>query len=83
MAFALVATVADKLGVDYQDGAEDSAARDDASSQVLTTTSARPSAALDEQVRSLDSIASEDMFSYDFVMNSDEHREWLAAAGSN
>ena len=36
-----------------------------------------------EQVRSLDSIASEDMFSYDFVMNSDEHREWLAAAGSN
>jgi len=36
-----------------------------------------------EQVRSLDSIALEDMFSYDFVMNSDEHREWLAAAGSN
>jgi hypothetical protein len=35
-----------------------------------------------EQVRSLDAIASEDLFTYDFEMHSDEHREWLAAVGS-
>lgn len=35
-----------------------------------------------EQRRSLDTVATEDMFSYSFGMNSDGHLQWLNAAGT-
>ena len=35
-----------------------------------------------EQLRSLDDIASEDVFTYEFTMHSEGHHGWLAAAGT-